>query len=577
MLFRKQAMLGMWLSSVLTLLMLVIYCVNITSAQQLEAGASVNLKKLDKRATVEAYNTLLATAMRAFMKYLTDPSDTDALEKLVAMSNDFIAAHPLSERIGEVYYYLGKALVRLGRVETGIATLEKLIKDTPPDRVDVKYYSGGIGYGLRWHPLEHGSLELGLAYDKRNQHDKADAVYKKLITHPEFANGLQAGIARQILELDTALRTGEVPKIHNAWIGQTAPNFQIEKEDTPWKQNDLHHYRGKVVLLYYGTTDTPSLKLKVVHSKYKNKGFQLITANADVSNAHISKPIVKKSAAWIHYHDIYGKLINMFQICTLPAVFLIDSDGIVRKTPPDEAALEKAVEQLVTENSATYTDPRTQKIIAAAVEAHGGLEKLKAVENIVYNFHSSGHHPDGSIDAGAVAKVYLTRDKFRMDWSLNTGTLLSRIFDSTAIYEKTDDRTYEQVPLVHARYMIDLYKDNAFHQPIWLLTTLAQNEIPIEYVGTKDVDGVSAAVLSVQQPSGTPLKIYISEKTNYIVQFVDEQGPVNRVMSLEQYKDVDGIKISHHWIEKHQEHVETSLSNITLNAEIDPELFNPKE
>ena len=151
MLFRKQAMLGMWLSSVLTLLMLVIYCVNITSAQQLEAGASVNLKKLDKRATVEAYNTLLATAMRAFMKYLTDPSDTDALEKLVAMSNDFIAAHPLSERIGEVYYYLGKALVRLGRVETGIATLEKLIKDTPPDRVDVKYYSGGIGYGLRWH------------------------------------------------------------------------------------------------------------------------------------------------------------------------------------------------------------------------------------------------------------------------------------------------------------------------------------------------------------------------------------------------------------------------------------------
>ena len=71
-----------------------------------------------------------------------------------------------------------------------------------------------------------------MAYDKRNQHDKADAVYKKLITHPEFANGLQAGIARQILELDTALRTGEVPKIHNAWIGQTAPNFQIEKEDT---------------------------------------------------------------------------------------------------------------------------------------------------------------------------------------------------------------------------------------------------------------------------------------------------------------------------------------------------------
>ena len=575
MFFRKQARLGMWLSSVLTLLMLVIYCVNITSAQQLEAGASVNIKKLDKRATVEAYNTLLVTAMRAFMKYLTDPSDTEALEKLVAMSNDFIAAHPLSERIGEVYYYLGKALVRLGRVETGIATLEKLIKDTPPDRVDVKYYSGGIGYRLRWHPLEHGSLELGLAYDKRNQHDKADAVYKKLITHPEFAGGLQAGIARQILELDTALRIGEVPKVHNAWIGQTAPNFRIE--DTPWKQSDLHQYRGKVVLLYYGTTDTPSLKLKVVHSKYKNKRFQLITANADVSEPLRSKPIVKKGSAWIHYHDIYGKLVNLFQIRALPAVFLVDSDGIVRKTHLDGASLEKAVEELVTENSATYTDPRTQKIIAAAVEAHGGLEKLKAVENIVYNFHSSGHQSEGSIDAHAVAKIYLTRDKFRMDWSVNTSALFTRIFDGTAIYKKTGDGTYEQVPLVHAKFLIDIYKNNAFRQPIWLLTTLAQNEIPIQYVGTENVGGVAASVLRVRQPSGAPLKIFISEKTGYIVQFVNEQGAVNRVLSFEQYKDVDGIKISHHWIEKHQWHDETSLSNISFNAEIDPELFNPKE
>ena len=579
MFFRKQASLGIWLSSVLTLLMLVIYCVNIASAHQSGSGASVNLKKLDKPATVREYRTISYAAMRAFMKHLTDPSDTEALGKLVAMSNDFIAAHPSSERVSEVNYYLGKALVQLGRVETGIATLEKLIKDTPPDHVDVKYYPGEMGYGLGWRPLEHGSLELGLAYDKHNQHDKADAVYKKLITHPVFTSGLQAGIARQILELDTALRTGEVPKVHNAWVGQTAPNFQIEKEDTPWKQNDLHHYRGKVVLLYYGygETDTQSLNLKVVHSKYKNKRFQLITANADVSKTHISKPIVQRRAAWIHYYDLYGKLINMFQIRTLPAVFLIDSDGIVRKTHLDEAALEKAVEELITENNTTYADPRTQKIVAAAVAAHGGLEKLKAVENIVYNFFTSVHYPDGSIDPGAVSKAYHTRDKFRMDWSLNIGALLSRIFDGTAIYKKTDDGAYEQMPHVHAMYMIDLYKDNAFSEPIWLLTTLAQNEIPIQYVGTENVNGVPASVLRVRQPSGAPLKIFISEKTGYILQYVKEEGPVNRVTSFEQYKDVDGIIISHFWIEKHQAHVETSLSNINFNAEIDPELFTPKK
>ena len=42
------------------------------------------------------------------------------------------------------------------------------------------------------------------------------------------------------------------------------------------------------------------------------------------------------------------------------------------------------------------------------------------------------------------------------------------------------------------------------------------------------------------------------------------------------YKDVDGIKMSHSWIEKHQSHTETFLSNVIINADIDPKLFDPK-
>ena len=147
----------------------------------------------------------------------------------------------------------------------------------------------------------------------------------------------------------------------------------------------LNRYEGQIVLLYYGGTDTQNLNLAQLHDKYKDQKFQIISVNADVSELPIAKPIVEKGDAWIHYHDIHGKVANMYEIRALPAVFLLDSEGSIRKTHLDAASLEKAVDELVKENLAKYNDPRTQVVVAKAVEAHGGLEKLKAVNNIVRN------------------------------------------------------------------------------------------------------------------------------------------------------------------------------------------------
>ncbi len=575
MFFRTHTKLGIWISSMVVLL--TVFCVSISIGRLPEADTNVNLRIPDNQESYDAYKAISYAAMRAYLIHLTDPRDTEELEKLVKMSDDFIKAYPSSERVDKIYFYLGKALVKLGRVENGIAALERLVQITPPDYVPKTRFPAAIGDTFKWRSLERGLLELGLAYDKQKAHDKADAVYIKLIIHPEFAGGMQAAIARQVLELDTVSRTGEVPKRHNGWIGQTTPNFEIEKEDEPWKQYDFHHYRGNVVLLYYGIdeADTQSLTLKVIYSKFKDKRFQLITANTDISETHISKPIVRKRDAWIQYYDLYGILASIYQIRTLPAVFLMDANGIVRKTDIEEASLEKAVKELVTANNAIYDNPRTQAIVAKAVEAHGGLEKLKTVENFVNNFHSFQRHPDGSIDNEINGKAYHTRDKLRMDLTRKAGVQLSRIFDGTAIYDQQIDGTYKQMADIDARYMLDYYKDTTFREPIWLLTTLAQNDIPIQYVGTDTVNDEPAAVLRVRQPSGTTLKIFISEKTGYILQLEQERGNINSLTSFEQYMDVTGINISRHWIDKHHYHIETVLNKISFNADIDPELFKP--
>ena len=567
MLFQKQRMIGMCLA----LLMLVAFSVNITDAQQ--SGANVNLRKSELSDAVRAYNELSAAAARAFMIHLTDPTNTEALEKSVALSNNFIAEYPTLDRVHAVNYYLGRALVQLGDVETGIATLEKLVEDTQSDRPATTLYVDEIGDRFIWNPFEHGLLELGLAYDKNKQHDKADAVYNRLITHPKFGGWHQAQIARQILITDTASRTGQTPMTHNAWIYKPALNFRMRYGEDRGQVRTLKEYEGQVVLLYYGAPDTPILKQ--VHDKYKNQMFQIISVNADVSELPIAKPIVEKGDAWIHYHDTHGKVANMYEIRALPAVFLLDSEGSIRKTHLDAASLEKAVDELVKENLAKYNDPRTQAVIAKAVEAHGGLEKLKAVENMVMDASIFAHHPDGSVDEETRAKAYLYRDKSYMEFIPDTGERLSRIFDGTTIYEKKPDGTYERMPDEVAKSLTAFYNDWLFSMPIWLLPVLAENEIPIEYVGTGHAKDAPAVVLSVQQPSGRPLKIYISSETHYIVQLAFHDGRVNRVTSFEQYKDVDGIKMSHSWTEKHQSHTETFLSNVIINADIDPKLFDP--
>ena len=574
MFFRRPTKLSISLKSVMVLF--TIFCVSTSNAQQSRSGASASLRRLDTRTMDETYKEISSTAVLGFMQHLTDPNDTDALEKLVTLSDDFIKKHPSSERIGEVYYYYGKALIQLGRVETSISIFEKLIANVSPDHIAVTRYADVLGDGLRWKPHQHGLLELGLAYDSQREYDKADAVYKKLIVHPDYAGSLSAQIARKILETDLPFRTGEVKKFHNAWTGLTAPNFQMRQGTDSRQTVSLNQYEGQVVLFYYANTDTQNLNLKQIHDKYKDQKFQIISANPDVSENPIVKPVEDKGDAWMHYHDTIGKLVNMYQIRTLPAVFLIDSEGIVRKTHLDAATLETATDELVKENLAKYDDPRISKTIAAAVKAHGGLEKLQAVKNIVMNVREFEYFPDGTSEVEGYGKVYQYPDKFRAEFYTNEGQQYIQLFDGTSLYMLKEGK-FEQIPHEEAKYRIKRYKDAAFSEPIWLLTTLVQNEIPIQYVGTENVNGVPNSVLRVRLPSGKPLKIFISEKTNLIVQFVFNDGRVDTVMSLKQYKDVDGIKVSHHYIFKNESHNETYYTNITLNADIDPKLFNPKK
>ena len=91
--------------------------------------------------------------------------------------------------------------------------------------------------------------------------------------------------------------------------------------------------------------------------------------------------------------------------------------------------------------------------------------------------------------------------------------------------------------------------------------------------------GKSAAIVLVPQPSGEILKVFISEETHYIVKMgfrETEQGiVVNKETLLDDYRDVDGVKVPHHIVQNVEGELftETRISSVTLNAELDESLF----
>jgi peroxiredoxin/outer membrane protein assembly factor BamD (BamD/ComL family) len=267
-------------------------------------------------------------------------------ETLIEKSRAFIKAHPKYRQVDEIYFYLGAILVQLQRTDEGIAVLEELIKDYP-----------SANY------VEPSLLTLGLAYDKVSAHDKADALYEKLVNHSKYRIGRYAETARQLLEQDRTARKGELSGSSKAspnpsqspsqFINKPAPDFQVM--DIMGEELSLEQYRGQVVLLdFWATWCGPCIaempNVKNAYEKYKNRKFQIIGISLDNAMEPLDAYIKGEGITWRQYLDRSGKISTLYDVRAIPSTFLIDSAGIVRKVNLRGPALETAVAGLVREN-----------------------------------------------------------------------------------------------------------------------------------------------------------------------------------------------------------------------------------
>ena len=383
------------------------------------------------------------------------------------------------------------------------------------------------------------------------------------------------------------------------WVGEPAPDFKVK--DLNGEELSLEKYKGHIILLDFWATWCPPCikeipKLKKVYEKYKDQKFQIIGVSLDRSMPPLAAYVENKALTWAHYWDQNRSVRNQYGVTAIPTAFLIDGEGIIRNASLGGFDVDTAVAELMKEkltkpvetvpptdttddlpDIGESIDPKAKEVIDAAISAHGGLEKLKSVKNIVMESHSFEYFPDGSVQDEGRNKSYFLPNKSRTDWDIG-GRSDSLIFNEDTLIQLTDGKA-QHIPKNKIESIISLYKDGLFREPIWLLTTLSQNEIPVKFLGTEEVGDDTASVLLLAQPSGKKLKVYISEKTHFIIQFeygFEMEGEDKQITAtLDDYRDVEGLMISHLRTTKNGEYRQILITDIYINAEIEETLFTP--
>lgn len=135
-----------------------------------------------------------------------------------------------------------------------------------------------------------------------------------------------------------------------------AIDFQVT--DLNGNPLSLKKYRGKVILLdFWATWCGPCLvempNVKRVYQKYKDQNFQIIGISLDTSRSNLRSYLKREGITWPQFFDGAGwknSIAQKYGINSIPRMYLIDGNGIIRKENVRGRALEVAVAELVREN-----------------------------------------------------------------------------------------------------------------------------------------------------------------------------------------------------------------------------------
>ena len=181
-------------------------------------------------------------------------------------------------------------------------------------------------------------LQLSMASEFNNDNEAAEKYYRRLVT--DFSSSPHAAKAQgAILRLTSAGK--KIPLKGTALQGGTV---------------DLAQYGGKVVLIHYWSSSSPTAKsdaeaIADLFKKYGGAKFDVIGVNLDYSKDEVTKFLAEnQNARWKQLFEPGGfesRLANEMGVITLPMSILVDDQGNVVDTNLQVTEIEEEIKKLM--------------------------------------------------------------------------------------------------------------------------------------------------------------------------------------------------------------------------------------
>ena len=170
------------------------------------------------------------------------------------------------------------------------------------------------------------------------------------------------------------------------YVGKAFPNFTATDPVTGEKFA-LKDLRGKVVLIdFWATWCRPCIgelpNVKRTYKKYKDQGFEIVSISLDTDRRKFKSFVSRQRMDWYHVMDGGGwstRLAKKYNIRSIPAMFLLDANGVCVSDSARGSRLAPAIEKAmkgsaITERSPKPSTAENRSLRAALTTQIGGAQ-----------------------------------------------------------------------------------------------------------------------------------------------------------------------------------------------------------
>jgi peroxiredoxin len=133
------------------------------------------------------------------------------------------------------------------------------------------------------------------------------------------------------------------------------PASEISLPDSSGNMVHLSDLKGTVVLIDFwaswcGPCRNNNPRLIRLYNKYHNEGFQILGVSIDNNKEEWRKAVLQDKLKWIQVNDNKGwdgPAAVTYEVNAIPASFLVDKEGVIRKNGVTGRSLESEIKHLL--------------------------------------------------------------------------------------------------------------------------------------------------------------------------------------------------------------------------------------